>query len=373
MDGKEGAMVDLSINLSWSVSDFTLNAKASIREPITGLIGHSGSGKTSLVNLIAGLTRPNAGTLQFDEEVLIDVQQGIFIPAWRRRFGVVFQESRLWPHQNVLSQIRFGGRHREDEVIELCGLKPHLHRLPSTLSGGEKQRVALARALMSRPRALLLDEPLVSLDQGSRRHLLDVLATLRASFDIPMLYVTHNIDEVLELTDSFLLMHDGDLAGPSSLYEHAQRPDRFDTVSTMGLESILCAEVISDDVEAGVCRSKAGPWTLTSPRNRADTGSVIRLGVKPQDVLLGRNVAGSLSAQNTMRGTVTAVRQLADHHIVELDVGQPIIAEVTRDAIRVLDLKEGEEVSVIVKSSAFRFRGTRQETSFGLSVGSDHS
>ena len=144
-------------------------------------------------------------------------------------------------------------------------------------------------------------------------------------------------------------------------------------VSALGLESILLAEVINDDEALGVCRSKAGQWDLSSPRNRAPIGSFIRLGVKPHDVLLGREVSGRLSAQNTMHGTVTAIRELSNHHLVELDVGQPIVAEVTQDAIRNLEIREGEQVSVIVKSSALRFRGIQKESRFELSVRSDRS
>ena len=370
---KESRVEAISFDLSWSAETFGLQAKAELSASITGLIGPSGSGKSSLINLLAGLIRPDQGQLVFDGETLIDTSHDIFVPPWKRRFGVIFQESRLWPHQNVLQQIRFGGRHREDDVIELCGLNHLLTRLPSKLSGGEKQRVALARALMSGPRALLMDEPLVSLDSSSRRQLLDVVTALRAAFDIPMVYVTHDVNEALELTDSFLLMHAGTLSGPSPLFELAQRPGHFDMVSTLGLESILLAEVINDDEASGVCRSKAGKWNLSSPRNRAPIGSLIRLGVKPHDVLLGRDVSGRLSAQNTMHGTVTAIRELSNHHIVELDVGQPIVAEVTQDAIRNLEIREGEQVSVIVKSSALRFRGIQKESRFELSVRSDRS
>ena len=204
---KESRVEALSFDLSWSAETFRLQAKAELSASITGLVGPSGSGKSSLISLLAGLTRPDRGQLVFDGETLVDTTHSIFVPPWKRRFGVVFQESRLWPHQNVLQQIRFGGRHREDDVIELCGLEHLLTRLPSKLSGGEKQRVALARALMSGPRALLMDEPLVSLDSSSRRQLLDVVTALRAAFGIPMVYVTHDVNEALELTDSFLLMN----------------------------------------------------------------------------------------------------------------------------------------------------------------------
>jgi molybdate transport system ATP-binding protein len=350
-------MEKLAFHFEWNRGSLCLCAQATLDQKITVLVGPSGGGKTSLVKLLAGHERPTRGRLQMGSDVLVDTESDTYVPAWKRGFGVVFQESRLWPHQRVRQQIQFGGVDRESEVIHLCGVEPLLERWPDTLSGGEKQRVALARTLMSAPRFLLLDEPLVSLDAGSRRTIMNVLSQVRSSFDVPMIYVTHDMGEALHLSDSFLFMHEGSLSGPAPLFDHAQRPGLFEPVSKLGLESILLATVTEDDEALGVCRSNLGKAQVTSARNPASVGSTIRLGVQPQDVLLAQGPVQNISARNSFEGTVKSIREVSGHLWVEVDIGQSLFAEITREAAQALAIEKEAKVTVIVKSSALRYRG----------------
>jgi molybdate transport system ATP-binding protein len=350
-------MEKLAFQFEWNRGSMHLNAHATVDQNITVLVGPSGGGKTSLVRLLAGHERPTRGRLQMGTDVLVDTESSTFVPAWKRGFGVVFQESRLWPHHRVRKQIQFGGLYRESEVIHLCGIEALLERWPDTLSGGEKQRVALARTLMGDPRFLLLDEPLVSLDAGSRRTILSVLSQVRSAFDVPMIYVTHDMGEALHLSDSFLFMHEGSLSGPAPLFEHAQRPGLFEPVSQLGLESILLATVTEDDVTLGVCRSQLGDWQVSSARNPAEVGATIRLGVQPQDVLLAKGNVQNISARNSFEGMVKSIRKVEGHLWVEVDIGQSLFAEITLEAAQALAIEEQAKVTVIVKSSALRYRG----------------
>ena len=187
---------------------------------VTALFGHSGAGKTSIVSMIAGLLRPDSGVITLDGETLDDTKSGIHLPAYRRRIGYVFQDARLFPHLSVAENLDYGRRMNglvrdgaeARRVTSLLDLGDLLSRRPGKLSGGEKQRVALGRALLSQPRLLLLDEPLGSLDEERKSDILPYLVRLRDHSAIPMIYVSHNADEVRTLATQVIIVQQGLIA-----------------------------------------------------------------------------------------------------------------------------------------------------------------
>lgn len=203
-------MLDLAV--THRVGTFTLTAHLSIGPRVTAITGPSGAGKTTLLSLIAGLTRPSQGRIALQGQVLVDTACGIWLPPHRRHIGQVFQEARLFPHltvrQNLLYGRLFGGRGRVgptfDTIIDLLDIAPLLQRRPRDLSGGERQRVAIGRALLSNPALLLLDEPLSALDPARKAELLPYLRRLQTGTGLPMLYVTHQQDEVAELASHWV-------------------------------------------------------------------------------------------------------------------------------------------------------------------------
>ena len=209
----------LDFDLRYSRGGFQLDASASLRPGVTGICGPSGSGKSTLLALIAGLLRPLAGGLRIDQDLLVDVTSGIFVPAWQRHFGLVFQDGQLFPHLTVLGNLRYGfdrlapaDRHFSLESVQkLLEIGHLLDRRPGFLSGGERQRVALGRALLYSPRLLLLDEPLSSLDERLKLQILPFLKRIKEETGIPMLYVSHSPAEVEYLADSVLTMQAGRL------------------------------------------------------------------------------------------------------------------------------------------------------------------
>lgn len=194
----------LSVDIRHAFERMTLDVRFDAGDGLTALLGPSGAGKTSTLNVVAGLLRPQHGRVTIDGETLTDTARGVHVPAHLRRVGYVFQESRLFPHLTVRQNLGFGGwftRSRAsgigaDEVVELLALAPLLHRHPGRLSGGEARRVALGRALLSNPRLLLLDEPLGSVDVRHRQEILPYLDRLIAELSLPMLYVTHDRAEI---------------------------------------------------------------------------------------------------------------------------------------------------------------------------------
>jgi len=207
----------LRVDIAKQLGEFSLQASFESEGRVTGLFGASGAGKTSLVNMIAGLLRPDRGTIAIDGETLDDVAAGIHIPAHRRRIGYVFQDARLFPHLDVTQNLDYGRRmNRLDDdpaqrkrVTDLLDIGHLLDRRPGKLSGGERQRVALGRALLSKPRLLLLDEPLGALDEGRRAEILPYLVRLRDEAHIPMVYVSHDAAEMRQLATQIVLLQGG--------------------------------------------------------------------------------------------------------------------------------------------------------------------
>jgi molybdate transport system ATP-binding protein len=207
----------LRVDIVKQLGEFSLQASFESEGRVTGLFGASGSGKTSLVNMIAGLLRPDRGTIAIDGETLDDVAAGIHIPAYRRKIGYVFQDARLFPHLDVTQNLDYGRRmNRLDDdpaqrkrVTDLLDIGHLLDRRPGKLSGGERQRVALGRALLSKPRLLLLDEPLGALDEGRRAEILPYLVRLRDEARVPMVYVSHDAAEMRQLATQIVLLQGG--------------------------------------------------------------------------------------------------------------------------------------------------------------------
>jgi molybdate transport system ATP-binding protein len=207
----------LRVDVQKQLGEFQLAAAFASEGRVTGLFGASGAGKTSLVNMIAGLLPPDRGTIAIDDETLDDTTKGIHVPAWRRRIGYVFQDARLFPHLNVAQNLDYGRRMngvsddaaQKKRVTDLLDISHLLNRRPGKLSGGERQRVALGRALLSKPRLLLLDEPLGSLDEDRRAEILPYLVRLRDEARIPMVYVSHDAAEMRQLATQIVLLQRG--------------------------------------------------------------------------------------------------------------------------------------------------------------------
>jgi len=207
----------LVVDVEKTLGEFALHAAFEAAGGATALFGPSGAGKTSLINMVAGLLRPDRGRIVLDGETLFDAAKRIDVPAWRRRIGCVFQEGRLFPHLSVRHNLDYGrwmGGHDADpaafaHVVELLDIGALLNRRPGKLSGGERQRVAVGRALLMRPRLLLLDEPLASLDEARKADILPYLERLRDEAKVPMIYVSHDAAEVKRIASRVVRLDGG--------------------------------------------------------------------------------------------------------------------------------------------------------------------
>lgn len=207
----------LRVDVEKQLGEFSLSASFASEGRVTGLFGASGAGKSSLINMIAGLLRPDRGTIIIDGETVDDTAAGIHVPTWRRRIGYVFQDARLFPHLNVAQNLDYGRRMnrlaadpaQHTRVVDLLDIGALLDRRPGKLSGGERQRVALGRALLSKPRLLLLDEPLGALDEARKLEILPYLVRLRDEANVPMVYVSHDVAELRQLATQIVMLRQG--------------------------------------------------------------------------------------------------------------------------------------------------------------------
>jgi molybdate transport system ATP-binding protein len=344
---------------------------------ITALIGRSGAGKSTVLQAACGLLRPAAGRVALDGRALFDAAAGIDLAPAARRLGVVFQDGRLFPHRSVRGNLQYGAQRAPagtddgpgfDEVVALLGLGTLLARRPFQLSGGERQRVALGRALLSRPRALLMDEPLASLDPPRRHELLGYLAGLPARLNLPILYVTHQMDEVMRLADRVVLMADGAVAASGGALELLSDLTLGPLVGRFEAGGVL-AGVVAEQLEAWQLSvvTVAGQ-RITVPQIGAPVGSAVRLRIRARDVALQREVLAS-SASNQLAGTVLRVLEREPPYAaVELGLtpaaapGERLWALVTQRSVQSLAITPGHTMVASFKAVAVEGRAAAVHT-----------
>jgi len=354
----------LAIDIRHRLGTFLLDAQFEAGSGLIALFGRSGSGKTSIVNTIAGLIRPQHGRVAVDGTVLVDTQSGLFVPRHRRRIGYVFQEGRLFPHLTVRQNLLYGrwfapraGARRGDDlerVVDLLGIGGLLERRPGRLSGGEKQRVAIGRALLADPRLLLMDEPLASLDEERKAEILPYIERLRDQSKVPVVYVSHSVAEVARLATTVVLLSEGKVAAVGPTSEVMQRLDLVPLTGRAEAGAIVEATVERHDDTYGLTElvSRAGRWRLH--RIDAPLGARLRLRVHARDVMLSRSAPTDLSALNVLPGTVADIGA-HDGSMVEIRIdcsGEALIARLTRYSVDRLGLTPGTPVFALVKSVA---------------------
>ena len=345
--------------------DFTLDATIEVPTPGTvALFGRSGCGKTTLVNIIAGLLQADRALVDIDGIVLEDSRARTRVPVERRRIGYVFQDSRLFPHLDVTANLRYGeqrapsgGRIVEfDHVVQLLGLDGLLARRAFELSGGERQRVALGRALLSQPRLLLLDEPLAALDAPRREEVLPYLERLRDRFAIPMVYVSHRFEEVLRLASHVVVMDQGRVAVQGPIDIVSRHAALRSIVGDDAIGSVLNGSIAATDPQTGLATVRVGDGQLHVTLRDATPGASVRIQLLARDIILATQPVDGLSVRNRIRGTIVhIIAEDEDTNLVEVDIGgQVVLSRLTRAAVVALALRAGSSVWVLVKAVSIR-------------------
>jgi molybdate transport system ATP-binding protein len=341
---------------------FPLRLDLKLGAGVTALMGPSGSGKTSLLEVLAGL-RPRArGRIIVFGAAWLDSSAGITVPPHRRRVGYVPQDAGLFPHLTVGLNVLFGVRPdgaAAETAIDTLEIRPLLDRYPVSLSGGEKQRVALARALATRPRLLLLDEPLASLDAALRGRILPYLMRIREEWKVPCVYVTHNVGEALAIAEHLVLLRDGVVEAQGPPAELLSVPGIL-RESEGGLENLIRARVVAHDGAGGVTTAElAAGITVSVPLASArPLGSDLTLAIRAEDILVSREPIRGLSARNVYAAHVSAVERTGGSVTLRCaveDVPRTTwLARVTPAAIEALGITPGCAIWLAVKSHSIR-------------------
>lgn len=351
------------IQLSLSREDFALNIDQHLPvQGITVLFGPSGSGKTTVLRCVAGLEKAK-GFISLGDETWQDSANNIFRPTWQRELGYVFQESSLFEHLDVRGNLHFGlhrcKRNREsghaqdlEVAIELLGINHLLARSVASLSGGERQRVAIARALATRPKILLLDEPLASLDMARRKEVLPWLEHLHRELRIPILYVTHSMDELVRLADHVVLLDRGTVQGSGPL---TQAMSSQEVARTIGDEAgiVTVAEVVELNVQDQTVGVSFGGCHVWVPEQSVSLGQKVRLRILARDVSLSLTPHDDTTIQNCLRGEIESIGP--DMHpsqaLLHVRCGQEVMmSRIPRQSIAQLGLVVGLSVWCQIKS-----------------------
>jgi molybdate transport system ATP-binding protein len=353
--------MSLSVAIRHRLGAFGLDVSFETPAPgVTVLFGRSGAGKSTIISAVAGLSRPEQCRVEVDGHVLCDTDAGVWLPPEQRRAGLVFQDARLFPHMSVETNLRFGLRRapagpiRFDEVVELLGIGGLLKRQPHTLSGGERQRVAIGRALLSQPRLLLMDEPLASLDAERKAEIMPFLARLKSVLKLPVLYVTHALDEVMQLADSLVLIRGGMVIASGALSDVVVRAD-LPLARRDDAGALLTCRVTDHDTARSLSRLEGSGAVFWVPLLTGPIGAAWRVRVPAREVILAGKVPESISVHNIIPGTVRRIEADPGRRaaLVEVELSDgALLSRVTPDAVMRLALSPGAPVLALVKSTS---------------------
>jgi len=353
----------IDVELEQRLGTFELAVAFRAEAPVVGLFGRSGSGKTSVVNALAGIGTPRRGRIVVNGETLFDSARGIDVPPQERRLGYVFQDDLLFPHMDVESNLLYGCRRapassrpiEPAQVIELLGLKALLRRRPRALSGGEKQRVSIGRALLAQPRLLLMDEPLASLDTQRRDEILRYIELLRDELHIPIVYVSHSVAEITRIADTLVLLADGKIVASGDVDTVMSRLDLRPLTGRYEAGAVIDTTVAAHEQRYGLTTLAFDGGALVVPSVEALVGERVRVRVRARDVSIALARPSGLSIMNILAARVTGISDDRGPIVdIELRVGAvPLVARITRRSCEELDLRAGREVLALIKAVSF--------------------
>lgn len=351
----------LNIDIDFRRKSFLLQMKLSIPNGVVGVFGPSGSGKSTLLKLIAGIEIPDNGKIELNNISLFDKKEGINVAARKRRIGLVFQEGRLFPHmtvkKNLLYGFNSGSRFSFDEVVQLLEIENLLAKKPHECSGGEKQRVAIGRMLMHSPEVLLLDEPFSSLDYRLRRNIIPFLLKIRKKYKLPMIVVSHDLSDLLMLSDQLILLQNGKVEGAGSYIELLLKQTK---------ECCLFEEHIINSIKIDVLSVKKKNDLYSCKYEHEDNlivldhekdisvADVLYFNLFPEDVTLSSGYINNVSAQNQLKGKLLKIQKRNGNVLCLVDVGFQMLVKVTNEAVAKLNLEEGKPIVCMFKSSAIK-------------------
>ena len=360
----------LEMKVSLRRGNFDLTTNLEVSEVSTGLFGTSGAGKSTLLGLIAGTFQPQSGRIVLEGKTLFDSRKGIIVPCEQRPIGAVLQQDAITSSETVntslnavyertLKQRRLFKPGRLVDLLELEGL---LDQKTDQLSAGQRQRVALARALLKSPRLLLLDEPFAPLGYEGKTQLLPLLRRVSDEFDLPVLYASHSLGEILELTNQLIVLANGRVLRNGIIQDLAREENLRGYLGVRQIENVMSVTIHSHDVEAGCTFAKTYGTELALPfRPHLATDSVAQVSIRSCDIALSRSYLTGISIQNQIKGRVCAIVPMGESVLVQVDCGSTLLAGVTPRAFQDMGLHEGDTVYCLAKTHSFRYLAESDE------------
>jgi molybdate transport system ATP-binding protein len=354
----------LEMNVKLHRGHFDLSTQISIDDTTMGLFGKSGSGKSTVLGLIAGTLQPQRGQIVLDGKILFDSNKGIFVPRDHRPVGAVLQldstNAKETVRDNLTDTFNRTLKQRRifklDYLIELLELGTILDYDIELLSAGERQRVALARSLLKAPKLLLLDETFAAIGNDFRRQLLPILKRLQYEMGLPVLYASQSLGEILELTDLLIVLEQGKVLHKGSLLEVAKHENMLRYLGIRQIDNLLPVTIRSHDSEAGYSLADSFGTPLTLPlRPHLRIGSQAQVSICSNDIALSRQYINGISIQNQIKGQICALIPNGESLIVQVDCGATLLADITPGACRDMNLKEGDDIHCLIKTRAINY------------------
>jgi molybdate transport system ATP-binding protein len=352
--------VTLTVDIRRRLAGFMLEANFNAPSGITILFGRSGAGKTTLLNCIAGLIAPDAGRIALDARVLFDKDAKVNLSAARRAVGFLFQDLALFPHLTAAQNVEYGlakrsahERHaRAAAILEAMRVGNLGQRKPTEISGGEKQRVALARSLVTDPAMLLLDEPLAALDAITKSAIIEDLRAWNAAHRIPIIYVTHSLEEAFAVGDAVVVVEDGKIIACGNPLEVLDAPRQETIAQLAGFENLFDATVtaVHENLGTMVCELSGSALQLEVPLTRTQPGAPLRVAIRAGDIMIATSRPHEISARNILPGTVAAMRTEGHRAIVSVAAGARFEVRVTLGSRDDLHLQPGAPIWLVIKT-----------------------
>ena len=346
----------LRIKINKQLGLFALDVELESAAKVLGLFGPSGAGKTTLLNCIAGITKPDSGSLAVNGKTVFDHATGTDLAIRHRRIGYVFQDALLFEHMSVDRNLRYGSRssgaRKFSRVVDVLEIGDLLDRSAAKISGGEKRRVALGRALLSDPALLLLDEPLAGLDRRLAGKTICYIKSVLEEFEIPAIYVSHSVGDILYLCDDVATLDRGALTAQGEPFDLVGAMENIEFDQRPAIKNIVTLPVHDLDTANNLVRCELNGKILTVAA-RVDSGvSRVTVMIPARDIILAVDQPGLMSARNVIAGRITRIQIAGSRSIVFVDVGCALLVEVTHQAAAELKLAAGAAVFVVVKASS---------------------
>ena len=356
----------LKFDIKLQRKDFLLHVKAEIKNGITGVYGPSGHGKTSLLNSIAGLVKPDAGVIQIKGKTVFDSNQKINLPAKDRKIGYVFQDVRLFPHLSVIQNLKYGINKKSserinfDELTEILEITALLQKKPSECSGGEKQRIAIGRALLSGAQILIMDEPFSAVDVNLRNNIIPFLNTINQRFNIPMLIVSHDLPDLLSLTNHLLLLKNGKVQALDNFQDLILDESNVDVMKGAGLYNAFDLSVFATlpAQDMILLKSDCNDFqiqALCQPLNKkVEIGKQMRILIRPEDISISLQAVAQISLRNQIQGVIEKVFSKDGLSFCLVNAGEKVLVEITEASLKKMNLEVGKKVYCLFKSAALK-------------------